>query len=424
MAEILRRRLEGFLSPEVSARIVQPISEYFLATLAAQAAVLPLLFARSAQLSWATLPANILILPAQPLLMILGGLSVLAGLVWEIPAQALAWLAWAFAAYTIRIVEWFAGLPGPSLVGGPTAAGFLLVLFALMFSGWFIWPLSGLRTRLLTWLRPGVLIVGLAALSWVVWSDLGRMPDGYLHLYLLDVNTDSVSGDAVLIKTPDGQFVLLDGGPSVNRLSDALGRRLPLSNRRLDWLVVGGVEEGQLAALPSAILRYPPMQVLWAGGTHASPAGKRLHAALLDADIPRQFAESGQVLEFSEGGRLRVLAAGTRGAIFLLEYGNFRALLPLGPDADMLDELNPETIGRVDAWLLAGNGYAPLNPPSWLNKLTPSVILISVAVADYRSLPDPGLLNQFAGTTLLRTDEHGWVHLQTDGERLWVTVEK
>jgi beta-lactamase superfamily II metal-dependent hydrolase len=269
-----------------------------------------------------------------------------------------------------------------------------------------------------------LLVVALAVLSWVIWSDVARLPDGRLHLTLLDVNTPNQSGESVLIKTPGGRFVLINGGPSVNRLSQALGRRLPLSHRHLDWLVIGGVEDGQLAALPTVIQRYSPGHVLWAGGTLASPAASLLHTALLQSALDRQPAAAGQVLELEEGLVLRVLAVGPRGAVLLLEYENFRAMLPVGPDAGMLAQLDPASIGRVTAWLLAGSGYAPLNPPQWVEHLRPEVILLSVAPADARGLPSPDTLASLQGYNLLRTDVNGWIELVTDGEQMWVQVEK
>jgi hypothetical protein len=51
----------------------------------------------------------------------------------------------------------------------------------------------------------------------------------------------------------------------------ALGRRLPLGQRRLDWLVVAATGSEQIGALPRSLERFPPSQVLWAGepdGTH------------------------------------------------------------------------------------------------------------------------------------------------------------
>jgi beta-lactamase superfamily II metal-dependent hydrolase len=38
--------------------------------------------------------------------------------------------------------------------------------------------------------------------------------------------------------------------------------------------------------------------------------------------------------------------------------------------------------------------------------------------------PDPQVLQALEGRTLLRTDRNGWIELTTDGEQLWVEVER
>jgi hypothetical protein len=47
-----------------------------------------------------------------------------------------------------------------------------------------------------------------------------------------------------------------------------------------------------------------------------------------------------------------------------------------------------------------------------------------VALNDRERRPDKALLDALAGTTLLRTDQNGWIQLRTDGEQLWVEVER
>ena len=66
---------------------------------------------------------------------------------------------------------------------------------------------------------------------------------------------------------------------------------------------------------------------------------------------------------------------------------------------------DPELI-PVSALLLADCGAADLNPPDWIEKLRPQA------------------LEALQGYTLLRTDRNGWIELSTDGEQLWVEVER
>jgi beta-lactamase superfamily II metal-dependent hydrolase len=90
-----------------------------------------------------------------------------------------------------------------------------------------------------------------------------------------------------------------------------------------------------------------------------------------------------------------------------------------------LDALQADpSLASVTALLLSGSGYAPANPPEWIAKLHPQLILLSVAAGDRRNLPDPETLQAVQGYPLLRTDQNGWIELITDGEQMWVEVEK
>jgi hypothetical protein len=82
------------------------------------------------------------------------------------------------------------------------------------------------------------------------------------------------------------------------------------------------------------------------------------------------------------------------------------------------------------AWLgigayavLARDGFGPLNPPEWIERWQPQVILLSVAAGDEQGRPDPQVLQALQGCTLLRADQNGWIELSMDGEKLWVEVE-
>lgn len=109
----------------------------------------------------------------------------------------------------------------------------------------------------------------------------------------------------------------------------------------------------------------------------------------------------------------------------LIEYGSFRVLLPYG-----LLEKNREgwrmglDLGEITVLLLADNGYQSSNPSLWINNLHPRLVLLSVGIKDNRGLPNRGLIDRLAGYSLLRTDQHGTIHLISDGEKIWVKVDR
>ena len=71
--------LERHMPAERARKIAGPVGEYFLLTLAAQLMTLPVILYHFQRLSLSSLLANPLILPVQPLVMVLSGAAVIAG---------------------------------------------------------------------------------------------------------------------------------------------------------------------------------------------------------------------------------------------------------------------------------------------------------------------------------------------------------
>ncbi|MCJ7696118.1 MAG: ComEC family competence protein, partial [Anaerolineaceae bacterium] len=126
--------LGRFLKEETIKRVAGPISEYILFTLIAQALVLPLLAYHFGRFSLSFLLANPLILPVQPLVMILGGVALLGGLLNPGLGSVLAYLAWPFAAFTNRVVIWLAGLFPNALTLGSFSVVWVFIYYILFFT--------------------------------------------------------------------------------------------------------------------------------------------------------------------------------------------------------------------------------------------------------------------------------------------------
>ena len=93
---------------------------------------LPIIAYHFQRISLVSILANPVILPVQPPLMILGGLAVLLGMIWQPLGQVIAWLAWPFVAFTIRAVEWFATLPGGSISLGSVSLVVVIGVYLLI----------------------------------------------------------------------------------------------------------------------------------------------------------------------------------------------------------------------------------------------------------------------------------------------------
>jgi len=255
----------------------------------------------------------------------------------------------------------------------------------------------------------------------VTWRAAFTTPDGNLHITFLDVG----SADGILIETPTGRHILINGGPSVSLLSDGLGRRLPPFNRHLDWLIIASTQENQLSSLPRVVERIPPDNVLWTGNVEASFSARNLDEWFIDRSIPVTQAESDSQLDLGDGAILKTLNVNSRGAVLLLEWNDFRALLPIGINFNALEELDyGEGIESTSLLLIADSGYAPVNSQEWIANVNPQLIVLDVAAGDPDGLPHNETLDAIEDYPILRTDHNGWIKVTTDGVEMWFEVER
>lgn len=407
-AETFRARVDQWLDAHTRSdwakRLSRPINDYFLLTIAATITTLPILLFYFHRLSLFSLPANILILPAQPALMVLGGISMLAGMILLPLGQLIGYLAWLPTTYTIRTVEILAALPGAaqSLSTFPVSLvfGYFAILAAISLPSMRQW-IKSIR------LQP---LIPLAILTTFVlwsWNAVLAAPDGRLHLSLLDV-----PGEALLIRTPGGRNLLINSGESANDLLDSLSRKIPFG-QNLDWLVLAGRRNDQINGVGGVLDRLSPAAISYA--ISDPEVGEQLKGETV---TPTQMLP-GDRLDLGNGASLEVISEGVRGAVLQLTWQNFQALLPLGLDFDQMEELNfGADAGQVDLLLLADGGYPPLNPPEWIANLSPAAAWVAT---DADNEASPAIEPQFP---VFSTGQNGWIEVITDGENMWLEIER
>ena len=412
-------------------RLARLLADGLLVTLAAQLLTLPLLLYHFRQLSLVSPLANLLILPAQPGIMIWGGLATAAGLLWLPLGRLLVLPAWFFLTYTIAVVEWFAALPFAAIrvTLAPAGVAASYALIALL-----TWTAIRGPRRVFAVARrqaPALALTASLVLALFVWQWAETRPDGRLHVSFLDVG----QGDATLIRTPNGRRILVDGGQHPSLLNSHLGRLLPYASRRLDLVVATHPDTDHVAGLPELFDRYRVERLLTNG---ALADGHPAYAALLEAatreEVPVLAGQTGQVIHLDEGVEMQVLYCGEAGSsdndsslALRLTYGDFSLLLTgdgeLAAEEAMVSGSLPLT---STVWKAGHHGARTSGNAFFLEAVRPQVVVISCGEGNSSGHPHPELLQRVAGVgaAALRTDELGTIELITDGRQIWWEAER
>ncbi|MEK7847529.1 MAG: ComEC/Rec2 family competence protein, partial [Chloroflexota bacterium] len=292
-----------------------PVISLLAATLGATLATLGVVALNFHRLPLVAVPATLMALPALPGIMATSALTALGGLASPPLGQALGWLAWPWLSYLIWVVEGWSQLPAWELEAVNEAAvwayyGALgLGLFLAQGSragsdggwlaglaGWLPVPTPP-RFRAVFWLLAPLIIIGGA------WgATLLGQPTGRLRIAFLDVG----QGDAILIQTPSGVKVLIDGGPNPQLLAQRLGEQLPFGERDIDLVIISHPQADHLAGLLGVVPRYSVGQVVEAAMA-ASPLYQEWQNLLAQGQIPQLRVQAGAVIDLGDGLRARVL---------------------------------------------------------------------------------------------------------------------
>ncbi len=253
----------------------------------------------------------------------------------------------------------------------------------------------------------------LALLALIAW---GQRPDGRLHVYIL-----ATPGDAALVQTPRGRYVLIDGGRDPALLTMLVGRLVPFWRHDLRAAILTDAGGQRIPGQVAALARYSPDLTL--APTELGRGGFAGEWRRLTAEAGGASAAlaPGQRLEL-DGATLTVLGAtpgDEGGAVLLLSYGATRVLFHSGGPA-----------GDPAARAAAGRPLDLLLYP-WQRELDSETIAAlaprAIAFTAAYEAPAPALLSYAArrrhSPQVFHPAADGQIELVSDGRRAWIVTK-
>ena len=387
--------------------------------------------------------------------MVTSALVAFTGLFSMLAAQVLGWLAWVFLTYLVAVVRGFDALPYSSLKAIDPSAwpvwGYYAILAGVIACVNYRQQIADIYSRLTSRMKDGArrlpgtgrrfspkwLVLPLLIVAILVWSVALTRPSDRLHVSFLDVG----QGDAILIQTPDGHNILIDGGPDPRRLSLALGEKLPFWDRTIDLVVCTQPHTDHITGLIEVLERYEVKRVLDPGVPYDSSVYREWLRLIEEKEIHHDLARSGQEIDLGNGLKLEVLNppfeffedtscdVDNNGIVMKLTWKKVSFLFT----ADIREEAELHLIMqrvnlRSTVLKVAHHGSLTSTTRQFLATADPEVAVISVGAANPFGHPShevvERLVDRVGIDNIYRTDRHGSVELITDGERLWVETDK
>ena len=356
------------------------------ATLAAQAAVTPLLLSAFGTVPLVSPLSNLVAAPLVSVTTLIGGLGALSGL------EPLLKTAIGLADLILNLAHLVAGFPQLGFAGIAVVVGVVLA------------ARSG---RLRPWLAVG------AALA-LVWSGLGTSGVVPPAVVFLDVG----QGDSSLTLGGDGARVLIDGGPEPSILASAL-RRYGVDH--VDLLVVTHPHEDHVAGLVGIVGRISIDKVWMWGPHHTGESWELISEQLALRGVPIEAPAVGTAATYGDitievlGPLRRYAGPNDQSVVLRITAGSTTVLMTGDIELAAQADLGPI---RADVLKVPHQGAAT-SSLSWLAAVRPRVAVVSVGDNDYGH-PAPEVIEMLTslGVVVIRTDQSGDVVIPLVGDPL------
>ena len=276
-----------------------------------------------------------------------------------------------------------------------------------------------------------VVFLCLSIFAYATYSTASQK-DGLLKVYFLDVG----QGDAMFIEAPNGNQVLIDGGPDGKVLSE-LGKVMSFYDRDIDLVALSHPQEDHAAGLIEVLKKYDVKNILWAEGEYNSPIFGAWREAVKEESADEIDAVAGKTIDLGAGAILTILfpAASTAGSfvknpndnsvVIMLEYKENRFLFT--GDAESATERKLVGMGtdlKADVLKVGHHGSNTSTTEGFLSEIKPQVAVIEVGAKNRYGHPRKEVLGRLEknGIKYYRTDTDGTVEIVSDGNNFKIKI--
>ncbi len=274
-----------------------------------------------------------------------------------------------------------------------------------------------------------LLILGIVAVIVAIpafWLTYQAASD--LEVVFLDIG----QGDAILIKTPYGQNILIDGGPD-NTVIKRLAENFSWWDKKIDLMILTHPHDDHVSGLIDVIKRYKVEKILYTGVVHSSPDYLAWLELIRDRKIPLTIIDRPQIIEFGENCGLQIIYPresllgkevsnlNNSSIVAKLVYGQTKFLLAGDIELEVEQELlNSGTDLSAQVFKANHHGSDTSNSTEFLQAVQPEIVVIQVGADNNFGHPSRRVIKRIEriGAQVFRNDLDGTVKLISDGERI------
>ncbi len=278
-------------------------------------------------------------------------------------------------------------------------------------------------------------LVILLCLSVFVFSthSIASQKDGLLKIHFFDIG----QGDSIFIETPNGNQVLIDGGPD-NTVVQKLGETMPFYDKDIDLVVLTHSDADHITGLIDVLEIYDAGNIVYSNISRNSAQYDAWQEAVVGEDANIIDPVAGKVFDLGSGVVLSTAPpdeplagkflekTNNESVVLMLEYGETEILLT--GDIEAKTERQIILSGAdldADIIKIAHHGSKTSTLEEFLYEVSPRVAVISVGEKNRYGHPALEVLKRLEdyGIRYYRTDTDGDIQVISDGENYKILTD-
>ncbi|MFH1456981.1 MAG: MBL fold metallo-hydrolase [Patescibacteria group bacterium] len=264
----------------------------------------------------------------------------------------------------------------------------------------------------------GILIIA----TFFVWYLVFTESHDSLVVSFLDVG----QGDAIFIEAPNGNQILIDGGPNKSVLNE-LSKIMLFYDRSIDLIIESHPDSDHVNGLVEVLKRYNVGLIMESGVANENQAYQKIQKIIKEKNIKNILARQNMKINLGDGAYMDILfpdrdvanlETNTASIIAKLNYGE-TCFIFTGDSPRAIEQYLVSVYGdklNCEVLKIGHHGSNTSTSESFLGYIDPKYAVISVGENKYghphQEILD--LLNQF-GINILRTDELGTIKIKSNG---------
>lgn len=408
-------------------KIKDKILDTILITISANLVIFPIVLFHYNTMSFTFIISNLLVFSIIGIIIILGFISVFTSYIISPLAKVMFFFLQIFLNLLTQIAHFCAELP-LSKVYFPTPKIYVIILYYL-----FLIYIILVKNEIIKNKKVNRKILIIFIIVVIISNLILNFIPKTFTISFIDVG----QGDSMLVSTPKGKNILIDGGGSRDEESFNVGKQtlIPyLLNKgitKLDYIIISHFDSDHVGGILSVLEELKAEKVIICK-QEENENYKRFKEIVKNKKIKVYVVKKGDNLKIEENIWLNILwpkderikenAINNNSIVAKLNYKNFSILLTGDiekiAENQILKEYENTNILNANILKVAHHGSKSSSTNEFLEKVKPQIALIGVGEKNTFGHPNEGVLNRLGNlnTKTYRTDQMGEITIKIDNK--------